>query len=226
MQQFSMRGVAAGIVLPLLLMIGAAPAFAHGKQPALNQSGPGGHFAPIQGTVTGWNAGNGALQIQTKTGGVTISVTSATQVIRMVAGSMADLHAKEQVVAHLVQGTTTIDSLHIDAATKPKDQHPHLNGSKPAHPKPHPESTRLPKSNTRHPGPGVMGQVSGQVSDVGTNTLTLVGWNSKSTTYPLSNKLKITKAVNGSTGDIAIGETVRATRGANGNAESIVIINA
>jgi hypothetical protein len=228
LEKLTRRIAAAGIALPLVLLVGAAPAFAHAKQPTLNQKGPSGHVTLLQGLVTGWSAGSGNLQIQTQNGSVTATVTGATHVVRMVSGSLADLHAKQHVEAHLVSGTTTIDSIRIDAAVvnKPKDQHQHPSGTKLTHTKPltPPKSNSyFNKANAHHGPPD---QVSGQVTSVGTNTITLLGWNYKTTTYALSSSLTITKAINGSSADIAIGETVRVSKAGTGNAVSVTIINA
>jgi hypothetical protein len=226
-QKLKYRIGAAGIIVPLALLIGAAPALAHNSHP--NLSPKGGHFTSVKGTVTAWSVGTGNLQVQTKTGSVTMFVTGTTRVIRMVTGSLADLKAKQHIEAHVVAGTTTIDSIQIDAVTanKPKDQHVHPNGSPPPHPKLHTggvvSKTNLhPKVDTHHP---MTGYVSGQISSVGTNTISVLGWNNKSTTYTLSSSLTITKAIVGSSGDLAFGETVQAVKDSNGNAVSITIIN-
>jgi hypothetical protein len=231
MWKLNYRRGTAGIILPLALLAGAAPAFAQVKHSNLNQKGFGSHAVThVRGTVTGWNAGNGNLQIQTKTGSVTMTVTSTTHVIRMVAGSLADLKTKQHIEAHVVSGTTTIDSIQIDAVmgTKPKDQHVHSNASQPPHPKLHTGTTPPAKLNT-HPKPDLhqpTGYVSGQISSVGGKTITLQGWNNKTTTYTLSSSLTITKAIVGSSGDLAFGETVQAEKDSGGNAASITIINA
>ncbi len=216
MPRTSLKTMIAGISLPLTLMLGAAPALAHG--------GPHGtQYAPVKGTVLSFT--NGSLQVQTQTGTVSVAVTSASHVIRQMSGTTNDLQPKVQVSAHLVKGTTTIDAIRIDPAHMAQSTHTHAAGSK------HSTSQTKPAHSTSttwtHKTPGAATEVSGEVVSATSGSVTLLDRHSaKAVTYTLSNFTTITKVVTGSQSDLAQGEMVEVVKGHSGTTVAIIILNA
>lgn len=222
MHRTSLKTMIAGISLPLTLMLGVAPALAHG--------GPHGtQYAPTKGTVLSFT--NGSLQVQTQTGTVSVAVTSATHVIRQMSGTTNDLQPKVEVSAHLVKGTTTIDTIRIDPAHAAPTTHTHVAGSKHSTSRTKPASgtkpAHSPSTTWAHKTPGAATEVSGQVVSATAGSVTLLDRHSaKATTYTLSNPTTITKVVGGSSSDLAQGEMVQVIKGPSGAAVAIIILNA
>jgi hypothetical protein len=210
--------------------MGASPALAHYK----HDEPPSNHYPPIQGMLTAVDAGS--LQVQTQTGSVTVPTTGSTHVVRIVSGSLADLHVNQQVDVHLIQGTKTIDRIQIDGSKWYKLNHPHADDADSPDaavwaymrtaPKPRSMSPHSTPRATLHPAAPPSNYVSGQVVSIGRNSITLAGWNGKQTTYTLNGSLVVTKIMNGTQGDLLFGETVRVTRDQNGNAKCVVILSA
>lgn len=218
--------VAAAVAATLLLCLGSHPALAHDKH---------GEPAPIQGMLTA--VYTGSLQVQTQTGSVTISTTGSTHVVRIVSGSLADLHVNQHVEGHLMPGTKTLDGIQIDGSKWFKPNHPHVEEDTTAPDAAVWASERMaqkPKSMTQHSNPRASqhpagppsNYVSGQVVSIGKQSVTLAGWNARQTSYALNGSLRVTKIMNGTPGDLLFGETVRVTRDSNGNAKCVVILSA
>lgn len=222
MHRTSLKTMIAGISLPLTLMLGVAPALAHG--------GPhGAQYAPVKGTVLSFTNGN--LQVQTQTGTVSVAVTSATHVIRQMSGTTNDLQPKVEVSAHLVKGTTTIDAIRIDPPHAAQAPHTRIAGSKHSTSRTKPAAQTKPANSTSttwtHKTPGAATEVSGAVVSATSGSVTLLDRHSaKAITYTLSNPTTITKVVGGSPSDLAQGETVQIIKGHSGTTVAIIILNA
>lgn len=221
MLQPNLRALIAGVTVPLALFLASGSALAHGKHSARPNA------APVQGTVTGWDATT--LQIQTQTGGVSVSVASSTHIIRQAIGSVTDLRGSAHVDVDLAQGTTTITAIRIDDTThsrhgqslpgKPDGTHPR-HGKQPSGPSSH--GTPAP-----HIGPhSARSHISGQVVATRGNTVTLRDSQGKVSSYTLGRSVTITKVMDGTAADLAVGESVRAVPGHGGAAVAVTILHA
>lgn len=173
-------------------LLGAAPVLAHGSR------------GVIQGMVIG--VGHGTVLVQTQSGGVPLTVNRATCIYRRMSGSMVDVSGSEEIDAHLIPGTTTIDAIQIEptAPTNPAERsaharHAHSRANTAAHLKPVP-----------HPiVPGNPQNVSGEVVTVGASIVTLRDRSGQTTNYSVSNSVTVTKIMKGSWKDLAVGEMVQ-----------------
>lgn len=184
-----------------------APALAHGK--------PEGYRVAVQGTVTA--VSRGTLRVQSANGSVSVNLTSATRVFRMVDGTLADVPVNAWVDAHLVQGNT-VDFIQVDGTAKPKPLHlqsaGHRRGPSRGRPGPHHSQEASPA------------HVSGQVVAITANTITVRDARGRDTTYSIGDSVIVTKIMGGTMADLSVGETVRVIRGPNANALSVTILSA
>jgi hypothetical protein len=200
----------------LLLLGTAAPALAHGR------IGHGG-LPPVAGMVT--YVGGTKLQVSTATGVVTVGLTAATHVVRVVSGSTLDLHPNQMVRVHVVPGTNTVDVITIEGMGKAPGSH----GTPPHHAPfisnpdavlivgPVKHRTSATTAPPTHP--------DAQVVSVSASSITIrIGSGNK--TYAISSSVTVTKLVTGSQNDLAIGEMVQVLRRGDGTALAVTIMGA
>jgi hypothetical protein len=218
----SLRAIAGGVV-PLVLLATPGLAFAserHGG-PSPSQS------APIQGTLI--RVDNQSLQIQTATSGLTLSLTGSTHIVRVVSGSLVDVWSNEHVDLHMVKGTSTVDTIRVDAA-KGMSGHRELLSIAPstlefsivsmnALPAIHPGT--LPS----HTVSAASGQLSGVVLAVSKASITLRDLKGKTVSFGLSDSVTVTKLLDGTAADLATGEKVLIFKGRHGNCAVVEILN-
>lgn len=216
MSRVTRRTIALLSSAPLVLLAGTQTSWAHGKPESITQG------ASVQGTVTALDSGS--LQLQTVTGSVTVNLTDQTRVLRLVHGSTADLHTNQHIELHFVSGSTVVDAIQIDAAVLTKDAPDRKpTGPRPPEPKhisPHPPSTHTPSAHPAFPT-----KEAGDITVVGSNTISVRAGHGKPMTFNLSASVSVTKLMNGTLGDLGIGETVRVLRGHTG-ASLVTIVNA
>ena len=198
-------------------MIGAAVlCFFAGPQLALAHDRPGDRDGgPIRftGVVTAVRAG--VVQVQTRTGPMDAALSSATNVIRRITCTTADLRVGAYVSLHLARGTTTVMSATVNAT-----------GNRNPMAEPYPEfhdyrwSQAPADSKQRH----LLTQ--GQITAVRRNQLTIRGSHGRTATYSVASGIRVLKLMTGRVGDLGTGETVAVERGPGGYALTIVILSA
>ena len=179
----------AGPIALLTLGVVATPALAHSGSNAV---------ATVKGTITSLN--RSSLRIQTMTSAVSAQIGSSTHVIRVVAGSTADIRSGANVELVLVRGTTTVSSITIlatrqsnrDLVTSESAEPTRSSSSLAAH------STRI----DQHP--------EGQVVSINANSITLRGHHGQTATYTLGSNPTVNKLMTGHVSDLQLGESVRA----------------
>lgn len=203
--------LATGLIVSMALFAGPRQALAH------DRPGASMHVTGLVTAVRG-----GTLQLQTRTGPVSVEVSSRTHIVREVAGTTADLKVGAHVSLHLARGTTNITSIQIDATGNrgPLDgntppiwnDYPPLWGT---------EGTMArPAARNRRP---VLG---GQIIALRGNALTIRGFHGRTATYTLASGVRITKHMNGKLSDLASGEMVAVDRSASGPAVTVEILSA
>lgn len=231
MPYIALGTMTAAVAMALVLPFRATPALAHDKHGEPVHTS----YPTIQGMLINVNTGN--LQIQTQTASLTIPTTPSTHVVRMVSGSLADLHVNQHVDAHLAQSTKTIDRIQIEASKWYRNNPLHFDGTGSpdtrvwAYTNPTGVDNAMPrhsdlKTTRQAPSEHPSSYVSGQVVSIGKHSVTLSGSKSKQMTYSFSGSLVVTKILNGTPGDLSFGETLRVTRDHNGNAVCVVILSA
>lgn len=172
---------------------------------------------PLRGLITA--VGTNELQLQTSNGTVEVALNKqTTHIVRSVMGSTADITAGKRVDLHVIRGTHTVDSVHIE-----QNQPAAI----------HRVPVRTPAKTGDHPAPlhdsagnGPQG-MSFQVVSLNGGTLTVRYGNGTTGTFILGPNVKVNEALSGTLEDLGVGETVQVFLGKPGTvARSIVIINA
>lgn len=213
MYRGTFKAVLAGVALGVSLGNGAA--LAHG--------GPG--WQPATGIITGLS--NNSMQVHTTgSANITANLTAHTRVVRALSGSTADLKVNQEVDAHLVRGTTVVDAIRIEAPSQRGSHAPHSQDPRHQHARPStgPRGSGTHPAGQHHPG-ALDDEVSGQVTGVSGNTVTIKDHRGNVKTYRLSTTVTVTKIVSGTTSDLALGQKVQVARDRNGNAVFITIVN-
>ena len=203
--------LAAGIVLPVALALGGSQAgHAQGVGPAHERT----HLSPVKGVVT--DMGNGRLQVQTQNGAVTVTLTTATRVFRLMTGSTADLKTGQFISLTVTTGTNIVQQLVI---APPTGATPHT-----AHKPPHPKIYDRPPAAKTRPWTGKM-PVHGQIMAMNGNTLTVRLSRGQMATLTVNDSTQILKVMRGALSDLDIGQTVVVLRDSTGAAEEVEIVS-
>lgn len=227
MQKPTVKAMGAGLIAPLLLLVGAVPALAHGK------GDPGG-FAAVKGTVL--TATAGSLQVQTQTGTSSFTLGARTHIIRVATGTMDDVKAGTLIDLTFAKGTTTVTGINVDAlrpsgaAQKlpPSAKRP-ANGTKPAHVHIEKPASGATSKSTTHgtkpQGAAWVPHAAGIVVSVSSTSIVVKGFKGNAT-YTLSSSITVTKELSGKVTDLAAGQTVAVLADKAGVAFLVTILNA
>ncbi|HEX6506781.1 MAG TPA: hypothetical protein VF221_04035 [Chloroflexota bacterium] len=202
-----------GHLVQSLCIAGAAIIAA--AMPALAHEGPDRQV--IQGLIIA--SGDNVLQVQTMMGAVTVPLARTTHVVRLVAGSSADVTPGKRVKLHL-RGPHTVDALSILQPKPAPTRRPDIST---------PTKTGSRDTHTTRPTQKAPIAIvpSGQVVSLNGNTLTLHCDSGQTRTYTLTPNVSVTKALTGSLNDLAVGEIVQVLIPRPGApAASVTIINA
>ena len=198
---------------------GFATVLAHGSPP----------LKPVNGIVT--SIGSGSMQLLTAGGSVSVSLNSSTRVTRLVAGSNADLVANARVEVHFAAGTTTVDSIRIEAGRGAGGSVRTSPTKHSLRPTPRPVSTRTakrsatPGTHLHPPTPNRRNETDGQIVKVTATSISVRGDRGQSSTYNFGSNVSVTKVMPGKVSDIATGERVLALLGSSNLALWVTITN-
>jgi FtsP/CotA-like multicopper oxidase with cupredoxin domain len=154
---------------------------------------------------------------------VSVVLRLSTRVAGVVSGTTTDLTSNARVELHLVNGTT-VDAVRVDLVTRTA-QPPHtstgahVHGTKPAGKVGHVHPARP------NPTPRVPTRVAGQVVSVNGSSITIRTPRGTST-YTLAGNVSVVLIMNGTSSDLALGETVQSVVNSSNAALEITILKA
>lgn len=171
------------LVASLLASPGVNPALAHGD-----------HHAPptMRGTIISLT--QDGFRLQTGLGLIPVAVTSQTQVLRIVSGSLADLRDGERASLDLAPGGRTVTVVHLGAPVRMTDTDHHRG------------SNSLTYQGNH--GPAVVRQVQGQIVTMGRHTVRMRCPHAPVAGYRFSGSVQVVKQMPSSRLQLAVGESV------------------
>ncbi len=161
-------------------------------------------FTPVRGLVTA--VSGSSMRLQTATGSVTVGLSAATTVTRLVMGSTADLARGQQIEAQLTSpGGTVIKSIHIELPL-PHNTPARRDGSRLARTRN--RTGHLLSDGVSPATAGSSSTVRGQVVAIGSSSITIRLPHGSTAAYALASNLSVTKTMSSRANDLAFGETV------------------
>jgi hypothetical protein len=159
-----------------------------------------------------------------------VSLNASTRVTRLVAGSSADLVANARVELHFAAGTTTVNSIRIEAGYGSGGSARSSTTKHTSRQTPVPGSTRTPKRSATpaihvHPAAPKRTETDGQIVKATSTSISVRGDRGQSFTYDLGPNVSVTKVMLGKISDIATGERVLAVMGSGNLALWVTITN-